>query len=79
VDDGMAQEANQSRNPVPQLIRSATVKDIFDGISDMTLWRWVQMRDFPKPIKISGRNYWDPDQIEQWYQERAAQALARSE
>lgn len=62
-------------SPVPQpaqapllrpLIRSATVKASFGGISDMTLWRWIRHRQFPKPRKIAGRNYWDPREVDAW-------------
>ncbi len=48
------------------LIRSAAVKQYFGGICDMTLWRWIQYREFPRPIKIAGRNYWNPSEIEAW-------------
>jgi predicted DNA-binding transcriptional regulator AlpA len=55
---------------LPSLIRSSTVKAMFDGISDMTLWRWIKQRGFPAPTKLHGRNYWNPEEIEQWHQGR---------
>lgn len=61
-----------SAHQLRPLIKSATVKTLFGGISDMTLWRWVQYRGFPKPYKIAGRNYWQPDDIEQWRLTNAA-------
>jgi predicted DNA-binding transcriptional regulator AlpA len=33
------------------------VKYRYGGISDMTLWRWLN-KDFPKPVVIAGRRYW---------------------
>lgn len=53
------------------LVRSDTVKTFFGGISDMTLWRWMQNRDFPAPKKIAGRNYWDSSEVEQWRTDHA--------
>ena len=49
-----------------RLVRAATVKLSFDGISDMTLWRWIRYRGFPKPRKLNGQNYWKPEQVELW-------------
>ena len=62
----------QPHSPLAQLVRSDTVKASFGGISDMTLWRWIQHRNFPKPTKLNGRNYWSPTDIEQWKQTQAA-------
>ncbi len=53
------------------LIRSDTVKQWFGDISDMTLWRWVTYQGFPKPMKICGRNYWNPSDIERWQSNNA--------
>lgn len=53
------------------LIRNATVRAYFGGISDMTLWRWRVNRDFPAPKKICGRNFWDASEVEQWRQDNA--------
>ena len=55
-----------------QLVRSHTVRESFGGISEMTLWRWIQYREFPKPTKLNGRNYWSPADIEHWKQSQAA-------
>ena len=57
--------------PLVVLVRSTTVKESFGGISDMTLWRWIKYRDFPKPTKLNGRNYWSPADIEQWKEAQA--------
>jgi predicted DNA-binding transcriptional regulator AlpA len=38
------------------------------------LWRWVETRDFPKPIRLSpGCTRWKLDEVEQW---EARQATA---
>ena len=57
---------SQVTSALPNLIRSDTVKAWFGDISDMTLWRWVHHRDFPAPVKLCGRNYWDPTEVERW-------------
>jgi hypothetical protein len=40
------------------LITSATARAIAGGVSDMTLWRWVQDGIIPAPLKIRRRNFW---------------------
>jgi len=44
------------------------------GISDMGLWRWLrdESLNFPKPIYIRKRRYWDADEIDQWQAARKA-------
>ncbi len=55
--------------PTPQFtndpfVKAAAVTAHFD-ITDMTLWRWVKIRKFPKPIYINGIRYWKQSEIEQ--------------
>jgi predicted DNA-binding transcriptional regulator AlpA len=42
------------------LVTSREVRRMFGGVSEMTLWRWMRSESvqFPKPITISGKNYW---------------------
>jgi predicted DNA-binding transcriptional regulator AlpA len=42
------------------------VRALFGGVSQMTLWRWLQDESlgFPKPTMIRGRRYWDADSVE---------------
>lgn len=40
------------------LIPARSVRERFGGISNMTLWRWVQRGILPPPVKINTRNYW---------------------
>lgn len=55
----------QSKN---KLITQAEIKDTFGGVSDMTIWRWLQdpKMGFPKPIKIKTRNYWKSIDVDTW-------------
>jgi len=44
------------------------------GVSDMTLWRWLQNAElkFPKPTVINRRRYWLLEELEQWERARAS-------
>ena len=58
------------------LIPAKTVREILGGICSMTLHRWVNdgnynYLNFPKPIKISTRNYWRRGDIEAFISTRA--------
>ena len=72
-----------SRIPVPDeipeiarplyLIGAGDVRAMFGGVSDMTLWRWLndQELNFPKPIYIGKRRYWRASDLTSWLQARA--------
>ncbi|RWO21832.1 MAG: AlpA family phage regulatory protein [Mesorhizobium sp.] len=45
-------------------------------VSDMTLWRWIKAGAFPKPIKITSRNYWRADEITAWLDKKSAERTA---
>jgi predicted DNA-binding transcriptional regulator AlpA len=49
------------------------------GISQMSLWRWLQdpRLNFPAPVQIRERNYWRLDEIVAWEREAAAKSAAR--
>lgn len=49
-----------------RLITSAQVRAIFGGISDMSLWRWINdpALNFPKPSYIQRRRFFDAAEIE---------------
>ena len=59
-----------------KLITSATVREICGGISDMSLWRWLNdpKMGFPKPIVIQRRRYWREADVMSWIGERATAA-----
>ena len=58
------------------LISARTVRAELGGISDMTLWRWLQRADlgFPQPIYIARRRYWRRADIEAWKSALSGQA-----
>jgi predicted DNA-binding transcriptional regulator AlpA len=41
-----------------RLIPQRTLRDMFGGISDMTVFRWRQREILPPPVSINGRNFW---------------------
>ena len=49
-------------------ITSASVYVLCGGISQMTLWRWMQdpQLGFPEPIYIGRRRYWRESEILEW-------------
>ncbi len=58
-----------------QLIPSKPLREKLGGISDMTLWRWLNNPeiDFPRPIMISKRRYWRELGIDEWIKRMSGQ------
>ena len=50
------------------LVSAKTVRQEFDEISDMTLWRWIEDEalNFPKPIYIRRRRFWRQSEIQKF-------------
>lgn len=57
-----------------RLIKAATVRELCGGVSDMSLWRWLNDPDlnFPKPIRIQSRRYWREADVAAWLEQREA-------
>lgn len=47
-------------------IQAATVRSICGDVSDMTIWRWLKQRDFPKPAYIGSRRFWREAEVVAW-------------
>lgn len=47
------------------------------SVSTMCIWRWMKDErvQFPRPVKINGRNYWRLGDLRQW---QAAQTAKRA-
>ena len=58
-----------------QLVSAAEQRRICGDVSEMTTWRWLNRPEmnFPKPVKIANRNYWDRDELEGWIASRLAE------
>ncbi len=54
------------------LIDTRCVLAVLPITSRMTLWRWVKEGNFPKPIKINGRNSWTVRVTRGWLRDQAA-------
>lgn len=56
-----------------KLISATAVRDLCGGISDMTLWRWLQDPDleFPRPVHIQRRRYWREVEMLGWLEAQA--------
>ncbi|MGX0877046.1 putative DNA-binding transcriptional regulator AlpA [Roseovarius sp. MBR-154] len=56
-----------------KLLTAAAVRDALGGVSDMTLWRWLNdpALNFPKPIYIARRRYWKEADVSQWLDAQA--------
>ncbi len=57
-----------------KLISANAVRDLCGGVSDMSIWRWLNnpaMR-FPKPVYIAKRRYWREIEIAAWLDACAA-------
>nr|WP_090158660.1 AlpA family phage regulatory protein [Loktanella sp. DSM 29012] len=57
-----------------KLISSFAVRELCGGVSNMTIWRWLQDPDmnFPKPIKIGRRNYWREADMIVWLDQQVS-------
>lgn len=57
-----------------QLINATAVRRMCGGVSDMTLWRWLNDPTiaFPKPIYIGKRRYFRQADISAWIETRPA-------
>ena len=59
-----------------KLIPAAVVRELCGGISDMSLWRWLNdpALDFPRPIYIARRRYWRQADVLAWVEAQAEAA-----
>ena len=55
-------------------ITAAAVRELCGGISDMTLWRWLDRLGFPRPTYIARRRYWREDEVVAWLEAQASEA-----
>lgn len=70
-----APDPKPDRNP-HRRIQAAQVREMCGGISDMTLWRWLDDAElnFPRPIYIGRRRYWREAEIIAWLEAREVTA-----
>jgi len=70
-----APDPEHDRNP-HRRIQAAAVRHLCGGISDMSLWRWLDNPelDFPRPIYIGRRRFWREAEIFAWLEAREGSA-----
>lgn len=59
-------------------ITAATVRELCGGVSDMSLWRWLNdpAMCFPQPIYIARRRYWKEADVLDWLDAQCTTAAA---
>jgi predicted DNA-binding transcriptional regulator AlpA len=59
-------------------IAAYNVRQLCGGVSDMTLWRWLNDTEmaFPKPIYIGRRRYWKEADVIAWLESREIETAA---
>jgi predicted DNA-binding transcriptional regulator AlpA len=82
-------DASLSHNdPDDRLINSREVRTLCGGVSNTTIDRWLKgekrkgrgrrtapLSDFPKPIKIGNRNYWQLSDVRRFITQRKGEGL----
>jgi hypothetical protein len=61
------------------LLGAPQVRRRYGGISDMCLWRWLRdpNLDFPRPLIIRKRRYWQTGKLKAWERAQARKAQHR--
>lgn len=73
-------QLQSTRSPAPvvsgRIIKAQDLRAICGGISDMTLWRWLNdpALDFPRPIYLGRRRYWREAEVQAWIEAREVAA-----
>jgi predicted DNA-binding transcriptional regulator AlpA len=59
-----------------QLIAAQPLRELLGGVSDMTIFRWMDRRDFPQPIVAGdqGRRFWRLKDVAAWQENHLRQA-----
>lgn len=78
---GGTSRANNVRFQMPETpnpntrIGIARVRQLCGGVSEMTIWRWLNepARQFPRPIYIGRRRYWKETEIVAWLDDQSVQ------
>ena len=59
-----------------KFLTAKQVRARYGGISDMSLWRWLQDdSNFPKPMRVNGRRFWAVADLEAWEALRKQETL----
>lgn len=60
----------------PKYITAHQLRDVLGGISNATLWRWMNdpAKALPKPIKIGAARLWKADEVTAYLEDMTAKA-----
>ncbi|PRY85782.1 helix-turn-helix transcriptional regulator [Donghicola tyrosinivorans] len=63
-----------------KLIKPETVRELCGGVSDMSIWRWLQDPElgFPVPVHISKNRYWFEVEVRAWINEQRRKSRSAS-
>jgi predicted DNA-binding transcriptional regulator AlpA len=63
---------------IQKRIPSAALRDLCGGVSDMTVWRWLNnpAMNFPQPIYIGRRRYWKEADVFAWLESQTTKTAA---
>jgi predicted DNA-binding transcriptional regulator AlpA len=54
-----------------KLVTQRQAQEYCGGVTAMTLWRWRhRFDDFPKPVRINNRVYFDVNELSAWLESR---------
>jgi predicted DNA-binding transcriptional regulator AlpA len=64
-------------------ISAKQVREMLGGISDMSLWRYLNAPDcadmnFPKPVYIKKRRYWSSEELSLWLKQLPRQYVQKA-
>ncbi len=73
----MSSNTNPIGLPPTRLIRQAQLTPGIVPVSHATLWRWVKLGQFPKPVKLGGNTTaWRCEDVRQWLDSKALAGVA---
>ena len=63
-----------------RLLTSAQVREMLGGMSDMSLWRWLNnpTMGFPQPVRIARRRFWREAELKAWLEAQSPTGSARA-
>jgi predicted DNA-binding transcriptional regulator AlpA len=76
-------EVNILEPEADKKISAKQVREMLGGISDMSLWRYLNHPDcadmnFPKPIYIKKRRYWSSEELSLWLKQLPRQYVQKA-
>jgi predicted DNA-binding transcriptional regulator AlpA len=59
-----------------QLIAAQPLRDLLGGVSDMTIFRWMESKRFPQPVVVGGRGrrFWRLKDVASWQESNIRKA-----